>query len=132
MKKTASPPPFTPEEITVTPYATADYLKTNEDMAGYLEACLEEGGPELFLRGLQDALKAKGIKNIAEETGLSRESLYKTCAPGRKPQFDTIWKITKALGIPIGFPLASRSNGKATQERGRAPKRKRKHETTTT
>ena len=115
MKKTVEKPLFTPEELVVTPYNTADYLKTDEDMAGYLEACLEEGGTELFLLGLGDVLKAKGIKEVAKETGLSRESLYKTCAPGRKPQFDTIWKITKALGIPLGFPVSTPTKRKASR-----------------
>ena len=121
MRKTDEKPLFTPEELAITPYNTADYLKTDEDMAGYLEACLEEGGPEIFLLGLRDVLKAKGIKRVATDAGLSRESLYKTCAPGRKPQFDTIWKITKALGISLGFSTASPHG----EEKSGTPKKKR-------
>ncbi len=92
---------FTKDELKTTRFDVQDHLKTEEDMAGYLEACLEEGGPELFFIGLGDVIKAKGIAHIAKETGLSREGLYKTFTPGRQPQFDTIWKITRALGLTV-------------------------------
>lgn len=92
---------FTKEELETTTFNVQDCLKTDEDMALYLEASLEEGGPEQFYTALGDVIRAKGITRIAKETGLSRESLYKTFEPGRQPQFDTIWKITKALGLTV-------------------------------
>lgn len=121
MEKTLVPE----NKLKVTRFNVLDYLKTDEDMAGYLEACLEEGGPEFFFMGLRDVLKAKGVKAVSEKTGLSRESLYKTCAPGRKPQFDTIWKITKALGIPIVFSRPANKAGAPQRRRKRAPAPKR-------
>jgi len=53
------------------------------------------------LVALADVAKARGIAQLAKDTGLGRESLYKTLSPGAKPRFDTIMKITKALGIPL-------------------------------
>ena len=114
----------TEEDLKITRFNVLDHLKTDEDMAGYLEACLAEGGPELFFIGLGDVIKAKGITQIAKDTGLSREGLYKTFEPGRQPQFDTVWKITKALGIPLGFPAAAPSGEKKVAP----PKRSRKRE----
>lgn len=109
---------FTKEELKVSRFDVLDHLKTDEDMADYLEACLEEGGPELFFIGLGDVIKAKGIAQIAKETGLSREGLYKTFVPGRQPQFDTIWKITKALGLTMAIGCGQTGSelpaGKAT------------------
>jgi probable addiction module antidote protein len=94
---------FTKEELEIIPFNVLDHLKTDEDMALYLEASLEEGGPELFFTALGDVIKAKGIAQIAKETGLSREGLYKTFEPGRQPQFDTVWKITRALGLAVSI-----------------------------
>jgi len=80
---------------------SAEHLKTREDMAAYLEACLEEGDPELITHALGVIAKAKGMSELAKETGLGRESLYKALAPGAKPRFETIYKVIKALGIQL-------------------------------
>ncbi len=61
--------PFTKEELRISQFDVMDHLKTEKDMAAYLEACLEEGGPELFLIGLGDVINAKGISQNAKETG---------------------------------------------------------------
>ena len=107
MKNTTGKSLFTPEEAEITPYNTADYLQNDEDRAGFLEACLEEGGPDLFLLGLGDVIKSKGIRRLAKETGLTQAILSNVGSPGQKPPFDAVWKITKALGIPLGFPLSA-------------------------
>lgn len=121
---------FTKEELKVSRFDVLDHLKTDEDMAGYLEACLEEGGPELFFIGLGDVIKAKGIAQIAKETGLSREGLYKTFTPGRQPQFDTIWKITKALGLTVTIGCGQ-TDIEQPAEKATPLKRRRKRETIT-
>jgi len=86
---------------TVREFDAARYLDNEEVIAEYLAACLEDPNPEFFLAALGDVAKARGIAQLAKDTGLSRESLYKTFSPGTKPRFETILKITKALGVPI-------------------------------
>ena len=84
-------------------FDAARYLDNEEVIAEYLAACLEDPDPEVFLAALGDVAKARGISQLAKDTGLGRESLYKTFSPGTKPRFETILKITKALGVPISI-----------------------------
>ena len=63
--------------------------------------------PDVFLAALGNVAKARGIAQLAKDTGLSRESLYKTFASGTKPRFETILKISKALGVPLGIQSSS-------------------------
>lgn len=79
----------------------ADYLDSNEAIAEYLTAILEQGDPELTLKALGDVAKARGMTQIARETGLGRESLYKAFRPGAQPRFDTVMKVMHALGVRI-------------------------------
>ena len=82
-------------------FDAARYLDNEEVVAEYLAACLEDSNPEVFLAALGDVAKARGITQLAKDTGLGRESLYKTFSPGTKPRFETIMKIAKALGVSI-------------------------------
>jgi probable addiction module antidote protein len=82
-------------------FDAARYLDNEEVIAEYLAACLEDPNPEIFLAALGDVAKARGISQLAKDTGLGRESLYKTFSPGTKPRYETIMKIAKALGVPI-------------------------------
>ena len=75
------------------------YLTDDAAIAEYLDAALEEDDPDIFLLALSDVARARGMANVARETGLGRESLYKTLAPGAKPRFDTIVKVARALGV---------------------------------
>lgn len=84
-------------------YETARYLDSEEMIAEYLAACLEDPNPDVFLGALGEVAKARGVAQLAKDTGLSRESLYKTFSPGTKPRFETILKITNALGVPLGM-----------------------------
>ena len=79
----------------------ADHLKTNADMAAYLEAALEDGDPALVAAALGDIARAKGMSGIARETGLGRESLYKSLARGGNPEISTVLKVMKALGLRL-------------------------------
>ncbi len=88
-------------EITITEYDSANYLDSEEMIAEYLAACLEDSNPDLFLVALGNVAKARGMTQLAKDTGLSRESLYKTFSPGTKPRFETILKISRALGVPL-------------------------------
>ena len=84
-------------------YDVAEHLRTPKEMAAYLEACLEEaGGDAAFIaRALGDIARAKGMAQIARDTGLSRESLYKSLSGQRSPGFDTILKVIEALGLRL-------------------------------
>jgi len=90
-------------KTTTTPYDVAEHLRTPEEMAAYLEACLEEsGGDAAFVaKALGDIARAKGITQVARDAGLSRESLYKALSGERNPGFDTILKVVHALGIEL-------------------------------
>ena len=79
----------------------AEHLKTDEDMAAYLEAALEESDPALIAAALGDIARAKGMADIARETGLGRESLYKALSRDGNPEFSTVLKVVKALGLRL-------------------------------
>ncbi|MCZ7559007.1 MAG: putative addiction module antidote protein [Burkholderiaceae bacterium] len=79
----------------------AEHLDTEEDMAAYLEAALEEGDPALVAAALGDIARAKGMTQVARETGLGRESLYKALSPEGNPEFATIMKVVSALGLKL-------------------------------
>lgn len=79
----------------------ADYLDNNEMIAEYLNEVLEEGDDSEIVTAIGHIAKAIGMTKIAEETGLSRPSLYKALSEGAKPQFSTIMKVLKAVGGQI-------------------------------
>ena len=81
----------------------AEFLETPEEMAAYLEACIQEseGDVAFIAKALGDIARAKGMTQIARETGLSRESLYKALSGDRSPSFDTILKVVSALGLQL-------------------------------
>jgi probable addiction module antidote protein len=79
----------------------ADYLDSNEMIAEYLNSVLEEGDNSDVVNALGHIAKAIGMTKIAEETGLSRPSLYKALSDGAKPQFSTIMKVLRAVGGQI-------------------------------
>lgn len=83
------------------PWNPAEHLKTEEDMAAYLEAALEEGDPALIAAALGDIARAKGMSHIARETGLGRESLYKALSPEGNPELATVLKVLRVLGLRL-------------------------------
>lgn len=86
-----------------TKYDVAEYLRTPKEMAAYLEACIEEanGDAAFIAKALGNIARAKGMTEIARETGLSRESLYKALSGERSPSFETVLKVITALGLRI-------------------------------
>ena len=84
-------------------YDVAEHLRTTEEMALYLDACIEEsaGDAAFIAKALGDIARAYGMTQIAKETGLSRESLYKALSGEREPNFATILKVIKALGLKL-------------------------------
>ena len=90
----------------------AEHLESEEDMAAYLEAALEEGDASLVAAALGDIAKAKGMSQLARETGLGRESLYKALSPAGNPEFATILRVVAALGLRLhAAPAAGESVG---------------------
>lgn len=79
-------------------FEIADYLDSKEMIAEYLNTVIEEGNDTDIINAIGHIAKAIGMTKIAEETGLSRPSLYKALSDGAKPQFSTIMKVLKAIG----------------------------------
>ena len=79
----------------------ADHLKTNADMTAYLEAALQDGDVAVITAALGDIARAKGMTRIARSAGLGRESLYKALSPDGRPEFATVLKVVRALGLTL-------------------------------
>jgi probable addiction module antidote protein len=80
-------------------YDTADYLKTEDDIAAYLEAVMEDGDPALIAAALGDIARARNLSQLARDVGMSREGLYKALSGEGNPTFATITKVARALGL---------------------------------
>ena len=83
------------------PYDVTEYLETEDDMAAYLQAALDEGDPALVIHALGNIARARGMSEVARKTGLRRESLYKALSPDGNPEFATVLKVVQALGIEL-------------------------------
>jgi probable addiction module antidote protein len=79
----------------------SDYLDNNEMIAEYLNTVLAEGNDSDVIKAIGHIAKSIGMTKIAQETGLSRTSLYKALSDGSKPQFETIMKVLRAIGGKI-------------------------------
>jgi len=92
-------------------YDTADYLKTEEDMALYLDACLDEdpGDGSLIRTALGSIARAKGMSQLARDTGISREGLYRALSADGNPEFGTVMKVIRALGVKLHADIAHAS-----------------------
>jgi len=82
---------------------SAEHLRTDEDMVEYLQACLDEAGddPAFIAKALGTIARGKGMTQLARDTGLGRESLYKALSGEGNPSFATILKVISALGIKL-------------------------------
>lgn len=87
-------------------FDAARYLDDDAAIAEYLTAILELDDPDLLLVALGDVARAKGMAQVAKNSGLGRESLYKALAPGAKPRFDTVLKVARALGVRFSAQAA--------------------------
>jgi probable addiction module antidote protein len=86
-----------------TPWDAADHLRSDEDIANYLEAAMEEAGDDAayIAAVLGDIARARGILDLAKATGMTRAGLYRALAPGGNPSFATVLKVTRALGLKL-------------------------------
>ena len=83
------------------PFDAARSLTDAAAVAEYLNTVLETGDADLLLMALGDVARARGMAQVAKDTGLGRESLYKALTPGAKPRFDTVLKVARALGVKL-------------------------------
>ncbi len=88
-------------------YDTAEHLRSEEEIALYLEAVIEEGDPALVAATLGDIARARNMSQLACDTGLTREGLYKALSGEGNPSFATVMKVSRALGLKLAFQPAS-------------------------
>ncbi len=91
---------------TFAPFDAVDYLDSEEMIAEYLTAALEEENPAVFLVALADVARARGMNAIAQRAGISREHLSNALAPGAKPDYDTILTVLHSLGMKFTVTAA--------------------------
>jgi probable addiction module antidote protein len=95
-------------KVTWTRYDSADYLKTPTDVANYLQIGFEEDGddPAFIAHMLGIVARSKGMAELAEKTGLTREGLYRSLSADGNPSLDTLMKVLKALGLKLAIKAA--------------------------
>lgn len=88
------------------PYDVVEFLQSEEDLQAYLDAALEEDDPALFAAALGDIARARGMTKLARDTGLGRESLYKTLSAEGNPELATVFKVLRAMGLRLHVTAA--------------------------
>ncbi|MGT3216483.1 addiction module antidote protein [Yersinia enterocolitica] len=96
------------ETLKLRKWDSAEYLKNDEDIAAYLDACIEEGGDDaaFIAKALGNIARAKGMTQLSRDTGIGRESLYKALSGDCNPSFGTVLKVMKALGVRLHTTVA--------------------------
>jgi probable addiction module antidote protein len=96
------------KKVTFSRYDVADYLESEEDMAAYLEACMEEAGDDAayIAAALGGIARARGMAQLSKDTGISREGLYKALSAEGNPSLATVLKVMKALGLKFTAKVA--------------------------
>ena len=96
-------------------FDVAEHLRTDEEIEAYLEVCFDdpEADAAFIAKALGDIARAKGMTQVARDAGLSRESLYKALSGERSPEFDTILRVTRALGIQLHVGTTAQQNTQA-------------------
>ncbi|HEY5756397.1 MAG TPA: addiction module antidote protein [Steroidobacter sp.] len=83
------------------PFDASEFLDNEAVIAEYLAAALEDPNPDTFLRAMANVAKARGVSQVAKDSGLGRESLYKALAPGAKVRYETVRKVLDSLGVKL-------------------------------
>ena len=109
----------------ITEFDAARYLDSEETIAEYLALSAEDPNPEVFLLALNNAARARGMTKLAQEAGLCRESMYKSLSPGGNPQYTTVMKIMKALGVRFNVCSVYRDEGRKPSARTKAVRTKK-------
>ena len=94
-------------KISTRPFDAANYLNDAEDIAAYLQVVMEDGDPALLAAALGSIARARGMTQLAKDTGLSRESLYKSLSGERAPNSDTLFRVMHALGLKLSVQPAT-------------------------
>lgn len=91
------------EKLGVKPFDAAEYLQSDADCAAYLQACLDQAPDDaaLFTKALGDIARARGMMQLAKDTGLTREGLYKSLSDQGNPSLSTVMKVMHALGMQM-------------------------------
>ncbi|MDL5039092.1 putative addiction module antidote protein [Comamonas sp. Y6] len=91
------------EKLGIKPFDAAEYLQSDEDCAAYLQACLEQAPDDaaVFTKALGDIARARGMMQLAKDTGLTREGLYKSLGEQGNPSLSTVMKVMHALGLQM-------------------------------
>lgn len=91
------------EKLGIMPFDAAEYLQSDEDCAAYLQACLEQAPDDasVFAKALGDIARARGMMQLAKDTGLTREGLYKSLGEQGNPSLSTVMKVMHALGLQM-------------------------------
>jgi probable addiction module antidote protein len=117
------------KKLKTTRWDAADYLDDDASMAGYLEVALETGDPALVAAALGDIARAKGMTDLAEDTGLGRESLYKALSSGGNPRLSTVLRVVTALGLRLHASVAPDAASARNLKSARARREARRHAT---
>lgn len=96
------------KKIKTRPWDVVEHLETEEDITAYLEAVFDDGDPALVSAALGDIARARGMTEIARKAGLGRESLYKALSPEGNPEFATVMKVLRALGLSLHVKASHR------------------------
>ncbi|WP_226841340.1 addiction module antidote protein [Acidithiobacillus ferrooxidans] len=96
-------------EVQFRRYDTVNYLKTEDDIANYLDAAMDDGDPALILAALGDVARARNLSQLARDIGMSRQGLDKALSGTGNPSLVTVLKITQALGLRLSFQPAHTS-----------------------
>ncbi|MGE0149988.1 MAG: addiction module antidote protein [Parvibaculaceae bacterium] len=124
------------DEVQFSPYDTAEFLHTPQDIADFLEAIFESYGdePKTIIKALGTAARARGMQKVADETGLQRQGLYKSLSADGNPSFETVLKVMNAVGVELRPKAVTRSRargrGGRTKSSGRSSMGKPAHDDT--
>ena len=101
--------PTAAAQLGIQPFEAADYLQSDEDCAQYLQACMEQAPEDaaLFAKAIGDIARARGMAQLARDTGLTREGLYKALGDQGNPSFATVVKVMRALGLQFNVGMRS-------------------------
>jgi probable addiction module antidote protein len=88
-------------KVELRPWDVTRYLDSDQAIVGYLNAVLDEDDPALLMAALGDVARAKGMTQVSRETGLGRESLYKALSLQGNPEFATVQKVLRSLGLNL-------------------------------
>ncbi|NZA27223.1 putative addiction module antidote protein [Luteimonas sp. SJ-92] len=113
------------KKLTLTPFDAAEVLDTDDAIAAFLEDAMDSGNSAVFQEALGTAARARGMAEVAKAAGLGRESLYKALRPDAHPRFDTVQRVTSALGVRIAFTASGAKHKNRPPARERKPARRR-------